>query len=147
MIAAYTFVPVEAPPSQYLPVEMPTIINISTVPTYGPSNSNDPFNSKEIKFSKDPTFQPLHGCCDPQNIIFGAAAQADICKCDPDECRKNGTCCPGCPGEDMCEHETTTDTNPSTVITTNTQLPLQAPNAPSLIVNYSNGILGHSCCA
>uniref|UniRef100_T1JSB9 C2H2-type domain-containing protein n=1 Tax=Tetranychus urticae TaxID=32264 RepID=T1JSB9_TETUR len=163
---AYTFLPIttETPANQYLPVEMSTIINISS--PYGTStnhgevsnnnannncdnsdhnrnseNTNDNRNSdcpnngenssfdhaKEIKFSKDTNFIPTHGCCDPQNIIFGAATQADICKCDPGQCRKNGLCCPGCPGEDMCIEESNS-------------------NIANNYAKVENN-LGHSCCA
>lgn len=136
----------------------------------------DPFglnSTKEIKFSKDENFTPIHGCCDPQNIIFGAAAQADICKCDPNLCRKNGTCCPGCPGEETNICETHSNTNNLLTITeseaaitipnetissssscssltsssTTTKKSSDPTSGSNLLINYPSESLEHSCCA
>lgn len=45
--------------------------------------------------------EPPHSCCSEKNIIAASAASANICKCEPGLCQKDGTCCPGCPGSEL----------------------------------------------
>ncbi|XP_074593456.1 metal response element-binding Transcription Factor-1 [Brevipalpus obovatus] len=123
--SAYHLVPmVNEPHSSYLSLDIPTtVIGMAPEPVYDHCVSYDP---REEKFSHASSFQPLYGCCDQENnIISGAAAQAEICKCDPDQCRKNGACCPGCPGADDCEHHAT---------------PSNPPLSSSLTVNYTRNV-------
>ncbi|RWR98843.1 metal-regulatory transcription factor 1-like protein, partial [Dinothrombium tinctorium] len=49
-------------------------------------------------------FKPAHDCCTRGNIIYESALEAEICKCEPGECQKDGKpCCPSCPGHCMPE--------------------------------------------
>lgn len=105
-VAAYHLLPVEPHTAYLQPLEeTSTLLNLPTTEE-AYTLHNTAYESKEVKLSQIPDFQPL-SCCDPHNIIFGAAAEANICKCEPELCRKNGLCCPGCPGED-CDSQSHT---------------------------------------
>lgn len=96
--AAYQLSPVEPQTAYLQPVEQTSaLVNLPTEDNFDSQDIS--FECKEVKLSERPDFQPL-SCCDPQNIIFGAAVEANICKCEPELCRRGGLCCPGCPGED-----------------------------------------------
>lgn len=108
---AYALIPItNGPPSDaFMPLELP-----QTLETTSKSNFGTPIlspNHLEQNFSiKKEVFGQIHDCCSSKNIITASAAEAEICKCDPDLCQKDGRgCCPGCPGDEMgvcTEHST-----------------------------------------
>lgn len=129
-ITTYTVVPLnkEASVNNYVSLELAPIVNVPpSLPKMLESSSSSHLNVSEDKYSESSNCKPLHSCCDPQNIIFTSALEAEICKCEPGLCQAHDKpCCTNCPGSDLKLCERHNLTNPNENVT------------PSLIFTYTS---------
>ncbi len=92
---------VEVPIDGYLPVEIPEVVNISQIETHPEMQQFNNCSNNEIETLKSVKLKPLLSTSS-DNIIYASITEADICKCEPQECQQN-SCCLNCPGQaDIC---------------------------------------------
>ncbi len=92
---------VEVPIDGYLPVEIPQVVNISQIETQPEIQQFNDCSNNEIETLKSVKLKPLLSTS-PDNIIYASITEADICKCEPQECQQS-SCCLDCSGRaDIC---------------------------------------------
>jgi len=106
---AYALIPitgVEVPLEGFIPVEIPEVVNIGQIETQQEIESLieskfDNCSNDETSASKSVKLKSILSNS-TDNIIYASIAEADICKCEPQECQQSN-CCLDCYGrEDVC---------------------------------------------
>ncbi|RWS26587.1 zinc finger protein-like protein [Leptotrombidium deliense] len=81
--------------SDYVQSNIPSMAHVMSEE----NSTLDSNHANDINGCAKEEFKPLHDCCAVGNIIYESALEAEICKCEPGECQKDGKpCCNSCPG-------------------------------------------------
>ncbi|KAI1286985.1 hypothetical protein HDE_10539 [Halotydeus destructor] len=93
-VTAYAVIPLTKMADCYAALEFPKVITVTP-------EAETTFELEPVE-AMLPSIDEMKPCCTAENIIFASAAQADICKCEPGLCQKDGKpCCSDCPGNEM----------------------------------------------
>ncbi|GBM15468.1 Metal regulatory transcription factor 1 [Araneus ventricosus] len=123
-----------ANPLDIQPIQIPQVLDIGDVNI--PALPRIPVLSPLDSSNSETVIAPTDDSIPAQDIVSTAARITEICKCGPDKCKPNGTCCMDCPGmeghycRDELDETSTSTTVDASVTTDNASYTIHIPETP-----------------